>query len=753
MTDVGLLDLRRTVQALQRLAMITSATLDSDEMLVNALREMADLLGAEGARLWLLDYAAYRLVVHLPSRYGAAVSWSSDALPLDALSQVIDAYHTGTSYQDACASFLSPSALYDVVACPLNTRSRTLGVLQVAKTCSSGFNAEQLDLLQAAANQLAVSLSSAQTFAAERRRADLLGQINNISHELSATLDPGALLTVAAQRIHEVFGCHAVYLLLLTADQPLLQAVASATHSPALTLDAERLFPLGQGTVGAAIRSGESQICGDLREDADYAALYQPRHLQSLLVVPLRRADDAIGVISLASTDLNAFSDMERDALEMLAIQVSTTLENAEFYKQAQRRLMEQSVVHQIGQALAAILDYRELSEALVQRMNHALHTAGCVVAYYEPDNAAVRVAADYRAPDHPLLDSPLLTGTYLPLDQHHTIARVIQARQPGTAYLHDADTPPAARNLLERIRMVSQLIVPMVAGDRVLGVVDWVDDSPGRRFSADDIQLARTLVAQATVAVDNALLFQQLKAHAEQLAQANQLRSQFLATISHELRTPMNSIIGFTETLLDGLYGELNEQQANRMERIQTNAYHLLALIDDLLDLSRIDAGRMKLHAEVLSVRNVILTALQSIETNLVAKGLSLTVDMPDDLPRVQADPERLHQVVMNLLSNAVKFTHEGGITISVKEVNRQGLRCVQTSITDTGIGINPTDQLIIFDEFRQADSSSTRVYGGTGMGLAITKKLVELMGGAIRVESEVGQGSTFSFVLPAAH
>ncbi|MBI5958393.1 MAG: GAF domain-containing protein [Chloroflexi bacterium] len=753
MIDQALVDLRRTVQGLQRLAMITSATLDINEMLVNALRETLGLLDCAGTQLWLPDYAAYRLVIHLPSRGGVAQRWPVESWPLDGLNHVVDAYHTGTSYQEPCTTFSGVTEQYNLVACPLNTRSRTLGVLEVAKVCEAEFSADQLELLQAVANQLAVSLSSAQTLAAERRRADLLGQINGISHELSATLDPGALLDAAAHRIHTVFGCHAVYLLLLTADQPLLQAAASAAHSPSLLLESERLIPLGQGVIGQAIRSGESQIAADLREDADYPALYQPRRLQSALITPLRRADDSIGLICLLSTDLNVFTEIERDALEMLAIQVSTTLENAEFYKQAQRRLMEQSVVHQIGQTLAAILDYRELSETLVQRMNHAISTAGCVVAYYEQEHDAVRVAADYRTPDHPHLDMPLLTGNYLPLAEHHTISQAIKTHQPATVYLNDPGTPPAARELLERIGMVSQLIVPMIAGDRVLGVVDWVDDMPGRRFSPDDMQLARTLVAQATVAVDNALLFQQLKAHADQLAEANRLRTQFLATISHELRTPMNSIIGFTETLMDGLYGQLSEQQSNRMERIQSNAYHLLALIDDLLDLSRIDAGRMKLHMEILGMRNVILTALQTIEASISAKSLNLTLNMPDDLPRIQADPERLHQVVINLLSNAVKFTHEGGITVTVREVNQNGLRFVETSVADTGIGISPTDQLIIFDEFRQADGSSTRVYGGTGMGLAITKKLVELMGGIILVESELGRGSTFSFTLPAAH
>jgi signal transduction histidine kinase len=268
--------------------------------------------------------------------------------------------------------------------------------------------------------------------------------------------------------------------------------------------------------------------------------------------------------------------------------------------------------------------------------------------------------------------------------------------------------------------------------------------------FSPDDIQLARTLVAQATIAIDNALLFRQLETRAAELAEANRLRSQFLANISHELRTPMNSIIGFSETLIDGVYGDLTEQQSSRLERIRRNGYNLLTLIDDLLDLSRIDAGRLALHPETITVQDAIATAIQRLRADADDKGLAVTVDIPGHLPRVRADPERLHQIIFNLLSNAIKFTPEGRVTVTARQIERQGRPFVETTVADTGIGISLADQAIIFDEFRQVDGSSTRAYGGTGMGLAITKKLVAMMGGSIWVESDLGHGSAFTFVLP---
>jgi signal transduction histidine kinase len=246
--------------------------------------------------------------------------------------------------------------------------------------------------------------------------------------------------------------------------------------------------------------------------------------------------------------------------------------------------------------------------------------------------------------------------------------------------------------------------------------------------------------------------LFTELEERARQLTEANKLRSQFLAMISHELRTPMNSIIGFSETIMEGLYGELNERQLSRLDRIRENGYTLLALIDDLLDLSKIDAGRLALHTEPIALPGMIRATAQTLETQIQAKGLMFVFDIAPDLPRAQADPQRLAQVITNLLSNAIKFTHEGSITVGCSVVERQGRAYIQTSVIDTGIGISKADQVIVFDEFRQVDSGSTRQYGGTGMGLAITRRLVEMMGGTIWVESELGAGSTFTFTLPVA-
>ena len=741
----------REAGALQRLATITSATLDMDDMLTRALRETADLLDCEGAQLLLPDYLNYHLVPHETSLYGLAESWPSNPLSLDGPGYLVDVFHTGKpQIVNELPEGIGPGAR-NALACPLNTRQRTLGVLHLLNQRGGPFNTGQQEIAQAIANQIAVSMSSAQMFAAERHRAHLMSQVNRISQELYATLDTQTLLRKTAQNIYDVFGHDAIYVMLLDQARETIWVSAGVTSSPKLEMSQQASFPANQGIVGRAIREGQTQLVPDLRLDPDYPPQGRHHFLQSCLVIPLRRGDEPVGALDILSSKLNAFSDLERDALETLAIQVSIALENARLYDETRRRLQQQQIVYQIGRDLSAILDSTELAQAMAQRMNQALNTSNCLVWLHETQHNILHVAAENRIGQH-MAGLPLLAGKYFPLDSRPALLAAAETRQPVVTYVDGASAPPETIKLLTKLRAQAQLIVPMVAGERLVGFVDWIDHLPGRRFSPDDIQLAQTLVIQATIAIENALLFRQLEQRALELGEANRLKNQFLATISHELRTPMNSIIGFSQVLLNRLYGDLNEEQSSRLERILRNGNNLLALIDDLLDLSKIDAGRMTLELQSVPIREAVDAVAQNLEAQAAAQGLEMTIDVPDSLPPVLADRQRLQQILNNLLSNAIKFTHEGGITITSHLTVQDSRPMIQVTVADTGIGINAGDLAIIFDEFRQADGSVTRAYSGTGLGLAITKKLVTMMNGTIWVESEPKRGSKFSFTLPVA-
>lgn len=738
------------IRLLHRIANVGAAPQgESLDELAAVMRETAGLLHCDWACLLLPDHEGYRLVVQETTGPAAQEPYTGLSWALDGPGAPVDAYHTGTA-RVAGEDELAGAGYAHALACPLNARRRTLGVLYVVRYRPEPFDPDAIALAQSIADQIALSAVTGHFLRTEVRRADLINQVNRVSRELYATLDVQGLLRKLAQRMLQVFEHDAVYILLLSDDRQTLRLRAAATATPGLILDSDLVIPAAAGVVGRTVQTGQTQIVPDIRTDPDFLHLPELRGLQSCLAIPLRRGDETIGVISVLSTRLNAFSDTERDAMETLARQISIALENAHLYDQAQHRLLEQEIVHQIGQDLASILDYGELAQAMVQHMNRALNTSSCVVGLYVPELNAVRISAAYRDPDHPSPHATPASGRILALSARPALERAIRTRAPVIVYRDAVDSAPDAQALLDQWGVQSQLVLPMVAGERVIGVVDWTDHQPNRVFTPSDIRLAQTLVGQATIAFDNALLFQQLESRAQELAQANRLKSQFLATISHELRTPMNSIIGFSDALLSNLYGPLNEAQTNRVHRIRRNAQHLLHLIDDLLDLSKIDAGRMTLSPSLISVSDLVRDVVQEMEPQAQARRLALVADLPADLPPVCVDAQRLQQVIRNLLSNAIKFTPEGHITVSAQALHEARQSCLAITVADTGIGIAEADQTIIFDEFRQADGSSTRAYDGTGLGLAISKRLIEMMGGSIQVESAPGEGSRFTVSLP---
>ncbi len=266
------------------------------------------------------------------------------------------------------------------------------------------------------------------------------------------------------------------------------------------------------------------------------------------------------------------------------------------------------------------------------------------------------------------------------------------------------------------------------------------------RAISDSETRTLHSVARLVSVGKENADLVTELRDNNYQLERANRLKSEFVANVSHELRTPMNAIIGYSKLMLDGLDGELNEQQASDLHRVVTAADDLLGLINGLLDVAKIEAGKLELSLEEVDVRILIEGAIELVRPRADAQGLTLDTDIAQSLPLAWADRTRVRQVLVNLLANAVKFTEHGGVT--VRAVVDDG--CITVSVADTGIGIPPDVQTYIFDEFRQADSTTTRRYGGTGLGLAISKQLIVLQGGRIWVESAVGVGSTFLFTLP---
>ena len=288
-------------------------------------------------------------------------------------------------------------------------------------------------------------------------------------------------------------------------------------------------------------------------------------------------------------------------------------------------------------------------------------------------------------------------------------------------------------------------LVVPLLGRDHVVGTLVVRRKAPGA-FPENIVDLLKTFAAQSVLAIQNAHLFTEIDEKSRQLEIASQHKSQFLANMSHELRTPLNAILGYTELILDNIYGETPDKMREVLDRLQANGKHLLGLINDVLDLSKIEAGELTLDLADYSLKEVVQTVFTAVESLATGKKLALTIDVAPNLPRGHGDERRLVQVLLNLVGNAIKFTDNG--EVAIKATMSDGSFTV--AVRDTGPGIAPSDQDKIFGEFQQADNAATKRKGGTGLGLSIAKRIIGMHGGRIWVESDVGKGSTFAFTIP---
>ena len=306
-------------------------------------------------------------------------------------------------------------------------------------------------------------------------------------------------------------------------------------------------------------------------------------------------------------------------------------------------------------------------------------------------------------------------------------------------------DDPDYNMGAVRQIGVRTLLGVPLLREGVSIGIMVLMRRTV-RPFSDRQIDLAITFADQAVIAIENVRLFDEIRDKSQQLEIASQHKSQFLANMSHELRTPLNAILGYTELILDNIYGDTPEKMREVLERLQANGKHLLGLINDVLDLSKIEAGQLTLSLADYSLKDVVHTVFTAVESLATGKKLALTTDVAPGLPLGHGDERRLAQVLLNLVGNAIKFTDKG--EVAIKATVADGSFTV--AVCDTGPGIAPSDQGKIFGEFQQADNSVTKRKGGTGLGLSIAKRIIEMHGGRIWVESEIGKGSTFAFTIP---
>jgi signal transduction histidine kinase len=443
------------------------------------------------------------------------------------------------------------------------------------------------------------------------------------------------------------------------------------------------------------------------------------------------------------------------DELELLANQfneMASRLQDSHTNLEAQveirTRALEQSVLElralgEVSQAVNSTLNLENVLATIVAKAVQLSSAAGGSIYVYDEARQQFELRATYGMASPPVA---MQRAHELNLADRY-VGLVLTRHEP--VQIPDILDEPAslAKDLILGAGYRAILALPLLWQDGIAGLLVVRRQEPGE-FSKTTVDLLKTFAAQSVLAIQNASLFSALHEKSLQVETGSRHKSQFVANMSHELRTPLNAILGYTELVLDGIYGEIPERMKEVMERVQVNGSHLLGLINDVLDLAKMEAGQLHLDMAEYAMKDVAQGALDALEPLAREKRLDMRGEIASDLPTGWGDERRLAQVLMNLVGNAIKFTDAG--EVSVRATMADGSLLV--AVRDTGPGISAADQEKIFDEFHQADSSSARRKGGTGLGLSIAKRIIELHGGSIWVESAPGAGSTFSFTLPTS-
>ena len=460
------------------------------------------------------------------------------------------------------------------------------------------------------------------------------------------------------------------------------------------------------------------------------------------------KEDELIGAIGIYRQEVRPFTDKQIELVTNFANQAVIAIENVRLLNELRARtddlarsVGELQALGEVSQAVNSTLDLETVLTTIVSRAVQLSRTDAGTIYVFDEVRKEFKLRATYGMSDEMII---AITDRHIGIGEAH-IGPAAQQRKPIQVpdIRDEAPSPVNDINLREGYRAV--LIIPLLRPDQIVGALVVRRKAPGE-FLQSTIDLLETFADQSVVAIQNARLFNEAEEKGKQLAIASQHKSQFLANMSHELRTPLNAILGYTELILDGIYGEAPEKAQAVLKRVESNGKHLLGLINDVLDLSKIEAGQLVLSLNDYSMKDVLYSVFSAVEPLASEKKLNFKVEASPEMPKGHGDERRLTQVILNLVGNAIKFTDNGEVVIKASSTNGS----FTVAVRDTGPGISPADQGKIFEEFQQADNSATKKKGGTGLGLSISRRIVEMHGGKLWVESEVGKGSVFSFTLP---
>lgn len=640
----------------------------------------------------------------------------------------------------------------DMLTLPFQTEADSWSLLEVVSPPEKGAWSEEEQLLaKQVTDQLALALENAHLLTETQQRNKELATLNEIIGSASQTLEMKGILDIVINRVLAAIDMDAGLISMFNASVGRLEPTTWLGLPEQMV---SRLLEKGlEGTLQAKVYADNQALALDnlnINAPVDVGELLSTG-FQSYLGVPLVAGGKVIGTLCTFKIIPTTFKQNTIDLMMTMGSQIGVIIENARLFAQTQtseetlRRQNEYLATSaEIGRLVTSTLDLDTLFDRTVSLIHErfGFYHAAIFIIDGSGFNAVLKSATGKAG------EEMLVRKHFLPVGSKSIVGTASSIGDP--LVVNDVSIDPTHRPNPLLPNTQSEAAIPLSIGKRIIGVIDLQSTEKGA-FSQDDIAVLMTLADQVAIAIDNARSYELAQHAINEMRELDRLKSQFLANMSHELRTPLNSIIGFSRVIIKGIDGPITELQEQDLSAIYNSGQHLLRLINDILDLSKIDAGKMELAFDDVNIPDLLHSVVPTVSGLIKDKPIKIVENINPDIPVLRADAMRLRQVLINLLSNAAKFTDEGTITIDADiEAKANGQPEVVIKVTDTGAGIAPEDRNKLFQPFSQVDASPTRKTGGTGLGLSISRRLVELHGGIIDVTSEVGKGSTFYFTLP---